>query len=117
MFAAGGAQRYGAQRVHHATKRPQKFSSSFAQAPSGVMQEQVFETRLRDVYVRQLDGRRSREIRDLRYERATTIGVYVGITISIILDSHFSNTCERLELIEQCGRVRAESQSQKKSAR
>src|SRR6185503_20327370 len=39
-----------------------------AQAPSSVVQEQVFETRLRNVYVRQLNRRGGREARDLRNE-------------------------------------------------
>src|ERR1041384_5249729 len=85
-----------------------------AQAPSGVMEEQILETRLRDLYIGQLNRRRGGETGNLGYERATTIGVDINATITIVgrLRTHLSDAGQRFESLDQFRRMRSEAHAQ-----
>src|SRR5580658_2222030 len=87
-------------------------SNSFAQAPSGVMQEQIFQAGLGNVYVRDLDAERRRGVHDLRNQGATSAGIQVGATICG--SAHFGYASQSGEPLEQRRGVTRKAQPQQK---
>src|SRR5215470_17824690 len=56
----------------------QRFSSSIAQAPSGVMEKQILETGFRNVHVGKLGAGGGCDRCNLSDQRATSIGIDIG---------------------------------------
>src|SRR5215467_2212565 len=84
----------------------QRFSSSIAQAPSGVMEKQVLKAGFRNVHVGKLGAGGGCDRRNLSDQRATSIGVNVGSRT--VGGAHFPYSGERLQALEQVGSLIAE---------
>src|SRR5215467_11735136 len=95
------------RRARLAQESQKKSSNSFAQAPSSVVQKKVFQARLGDVHVEQLNACRGGHIRHFWNQRAATVGVQIGP--GIIRRAHLPDPGKSLQPLEKLGRMYAEA--------
>src|ERR1017187_7593459 len=107
-------RRCGGQHEHRAPAAPEKSSSSFPQAPSGVVQEKILQAGLRNVHVAQVNRGGGGEIGNLGNQRASAISVHIGGVV--ITGSHLSDPSEGFETPQQLDGMLAEAQSQQIAA-
>src|SRR3954451_23440065 len=88
------ATHYDGQRGRRGRAWRRKFSSSIAQTASGVVQEQVFETRFGNVDIGKLTASSCGEICDFGNQRTAAIGVDVH---AAFYSANFANTSQRLQ--------------------
>src|SRR5262245_56273375 len=73
----------------------------FTQAPSSVVQKQVFQTWFRNMNIAQLYAGSGGEVSDLRNQRTTPVGVEI---CSVVFGgSDFPDSCQALKLTKQVG--------------
>src|SRR5580658_2699860 len=89
-------------------------SNSFAQAPSRVMEKEIFQAGLGNVYVRHVNAERRRGVHDLSNQGTTSAGIEVGSAIRG--GSHFCHARQSSKALKQrCG-VTCEAKTQQESA-
>src|SRR5580658_8642993 len=87
-------------------------SNSFAQAPSGVMQKEIFQAGLGNVYVRHFNSERRRRVHDLRNQGASSAGIEVGSAVRGW--AHFRHARESGKPLQQRRGVTRKPQAQQK---
>ena len=91
-------------------RRARWASRARAQAPAGVMEEQVLEAGFRDVHVGEFDASACRSIDDGGDQRPSTIGIDVSTRLSRC--AHFGDARQRCQPLKQRGgRLRSQSVS------
>src|SRR6267378_3923169 len=114
-FERAAPRSCGGRRGHRARAWRETLSSSFAQAPSGMVQKKVFQAGLGDVYVAQFDAGGGGEIGDFGDQRAAAVGVEIGAVA--ISGADFADTSQSLEPLKHVRRMHAEPEAEQVPAR
>src|SRR5438874_10427945 len=110
MFETIKGRGFDARHARHEPALPEMFSSSFSQAPAGVVEEKILQAGLGDVNVRQFQVQRRRGVNDLWNEGSAATGIEINGPASG--SPSFRNAGQSGKFFKQRGRFMREAEAQ-----